>query len=246
MFNLDTQIFLRDLIFPAVVAVLAAYFSYRGSYKLNENNQKKEERLRTIDLIDRMNLDLEKLTSVLDILKEDAEKLRFFSLANTRIARDLIVKLRGYFYSITLFKEDKLRKQIIETVDVVDSLINEMDIIETHILNERNKSDAKREELEKTYREIKIRLLEQDYYIDSAKGFIAKSIAGTKRSDKKPEIIKSIIDDLLNELKTSQDRVANLDAEYEKKRSFVVVKILDAQSKIRDLSNELTDQRIEI
>ena len=93
MFNFDTQTVLRDLLFPAGVAVLAAFFSYKGSYKLNENKQKEEERLRTIDLIDRMLLDLEKLTSVLDILKEDAEKLRFFSLANTRIARDLITKL---------------------------------------------------------------------------------------------------------------------------------------------------------
>jgi len=137
-----------------------------------------------------------------------------------------------------------LRKQIIESIDVIDTLINEMDVIETHILNERNKSEAKREELDKTYREIKIKLLEQDYYIDASKGLSPKSITGNnKKPDKKAEIIKLIIDDLLNELKLSQDRVLNLDAEYEKKRSFVVIKILDAKTKIRNLTTELEDQR---
>lgn len=247
MFNLDTQSFIKDFIFPAIVAILASLFSYFGSFKLNEKNRNEEKRISTIDLIDRMLLDLEKLNSILESLKEDAEKLRYFSLINTKIAKDLIGRFRGYFYSITLFKDDKLRKQIIEGVDIIDSLINDMDLIENHIVNERGKSESKRDELEKAFTEIKIRLLEQNYFIDVSDGSRAKKIgAKGNRVDKKSEVIRSILEDLVSSLKASQERVNFLDSEYEKKRSFMVVKILDAQTKLRELISELGDQKLEL
>lgn len=239
----------KDLVFPGVVAVLAAFFSYFGTYRLNKQTQEEDKRLKTIDLIDYLLIDFNKLITTLEKLKEDTEKYNFFLLANIEIAKSIVYKLKAQTEKVILFSEDNLRRQILENVDFVSSIVEEMDVMERYPVNEASKLEYTRSERLRELRNIRLKLLEMGYYIDASdnskiKYFDEKERKKNKSAkDTRLETIEKILLDLVSDINSSEQNLNKIRVDNEKKRSFLVIRILDIQTKLREINILLNDNR---
>lgn len=243
----------RDLVFPGVVAVLAAFFSYLGTYKLNKKTQEEDKRLKTIDLIDYLLIDFNKLIAILEKLKEDAEKYSFFLLANIEIAKSIVSKLKAQTEKVILFSEDNLRRQVIENVDSVSSIIEEMDVMERYPVNEASKLEYTRGERLKELRQIRLKLLEIGYYIDVDDNSKPKYLDEKRKitpkktlKDIRLETVDKILLTLVSDINSSEQNLSKINADNEKNRSFLVIRILDIQTKLREINSSLNDRRNEL
>ncbi len=245
--------FIKDFIFPGIIAVIASVSSYFATYKLHKNVSEDDKKLKTIDLIDYLVIDLNKLIQLLDKLKEDAEKYNFFLLTNIEIAKTITSKLKSQTEKVILFSDDNFRRQIIENIDTASSIVEEMDIMEKNPVNEANRLQYTRSETLKELRKIRLKLLEMGFYIDVDDNSLPKRLDGkekaiTKKKGKDIELetVNKILLDLVSNLKDSEDNLQRITNENEKKRSFLVIRILDIQTKLREISSQLTIKRSQL
>lgn len=197
-----------------------------------------------LDLIDQLLIDIDKLDSTLEKLKDDAKKYKIFLLANTRLAQAIVGRVYDRLNDITKIQDDKLRRQIFQTIDATDSLVNEIDSIESYLLGERNKSEAIKNELQKSLVDTKLKLLEQGYFIDQSDGYKVKRIGENQESnDPRPQIIRFILEDMVSRLSVSEENVSRLDTEYKEKRQFALVEILSTQAKLKELASNLNEAK---
>ena len=238
---------INSLLFPAIVSVLAVISSYYATYRINNISQKEDKRLKTIDFVDYLLIDLNKLIQVLEKLKDDAEKYNFFLLTNIEIAKNIINKLKSQTDKVILFEDDSLRRGIIELIDNAGTIALEMETMEQYPVNEFNKLEYTRSERLKELRGIRLQLLELGYYIDVNDNSKTHRIDGKKvKKDLALETVDKILLDLVSDLSNSEQNLNKIKAENEKKRSFLIIRILDTQTKLRELNTTLTDKKADL
>lgn len=241
--------FAKDFIYPAIIAALTSFLTYKAAYSVSEKSLKNENILKSRDLTDSLKIEINKLVFFLETLKEDLDRYGYFALQNTKIALNSIQKLKVLNDKVTLFDDEALRLEVIEKTETVSSLIEEIEIMENILVNEDGKLRGKIAEAEKEYRLIRVNLLTQGIYVDAQdnkpKYILQKIRKSSKRTIKQEpglEAAEKIIRDLVSEIDSTQ--LDTLRANYEKKRSLLVVRILDVQTKLRELVKNLESARV--
>ena len=241
-----------NLLYPALIAVLAALFSFWGSYLLNKHNSNEEKRLRTIDLVDFLIIQFNNLLVVLDKLTKDAETLNYFAFANINIGLPIINKLKNKSDQVILFESDKLRKQLVEVIDEASSAIEEINAIEHYPISERDKAESIKAERLREFRNISVELLKSGVYINRENKYKPEylpgisNLKGAKNQTKLEKAVENLLTDLVADMNASDLKINTINSQNEKLRSFLVIRMLDIQTKIRELNNQLSDLKVTI
>ncbi len=230
----NTDPLVSSLIYPAVVAVLSALLSFLATYLIAKNSKDKELKDQKTTLIDNLILRLNKLVAIFDALNSDIETRNLFAITTISKGQKIIGSLNGYLWSVHLLEDTQLRTQIVEAVDNADELLNEINSLENYPYSEEFKAEGKRNEINKEFRDLKIRLLQEEIIFDE--NLKAKYVDGVK--DQHPEKLKTIdliITELANALANANDKIKNIVDGNEKKRPLLATKIVDQKTKVRDL-----------
>lgn len=238
--NFIVKLLNSQLLLAAITALFTSLASYFATFKLTKKEREENRSLKKTDLIESLTIELSKLLQIFEKLKEDVEKYNYFSLRNTQIAQTSIARLKILNEQIILFEDDSLRKNIIEVTDLAFSLIEEINLMENFQVNEENKLRDITKEAEKEYRLLRLNLLPQNIIIQDRKAkYIMTPTNKSKKTDDKLSTIESIFNELLSEI--DQTRLNSIKTENERKRSLLVVRILDTQTKIRDLISYINE-----
>lgn len=238
--NFIVKLLNSQLLLAAITALFTSLASYFATFKLTKKEREENRSLKKTDLIESLTIELSKLLQIFEKLKEDVEKYNYFSLRNTQIAQTSIARLKILNEQIILFEDDSLRKNIIEVTDLAFSLIEEINLMENFQVNEENKLRDITKEAEKDYRLLRLNLLPQNIIIQDRKAkYIMTPTNKSKKTDDKLSTIESIFNELLSEI--DQTRLNSIKTENERKRSLLVVRILDTQTKIRDLISYINE-----
>ncbi len=231
---------LSDFLFPALVAVLAAYFSYKATYIHSRKSKNAETLEQTITLIDNLILQFNKLLSVFDTLNSDIGSLSYFSLVNISKGQKINNILNGYTWNTYLISESQLRIQVLEAVDGVTTLINEINGLENYPLSEQDKAENLRNELNREFRNFRLGLLSQDVILSKKlkPEYAQKHIKGNS-GDKKLKSIKVIVDEFVGELGKINGNITEMSKGNEKRRLLLSTRIVDQKTKISSLIIEL-------
>lgn len=242
---------IQFLFFPTAVAmlsvVLTAFLSYFITYKLNQSKQNNDRRLNTIDLIDKLLIEINRLISLFDKLREDVVNFNYYSLKNIQIANSVSWKLKSLSDSIILLP-DKLRRSVLEMIDSATALIDEIDGLERYPINEFTELKNKKNQTDKEYRDFSLKLIELGIF-EKQMGdkWEARYFDNEKKNlqnDDKLKVVESIRADLLKVIKEDQDKLFSITKDNEKRRGYLMTRIVDIQTRFREIGNNLTDTRL--
>ncbi len=243
--------------FPLVVSIVGviatAFFSYLSTYLLNKKTQTEEKRAKTIDLIDRLILETNKFTIMLNKLSDDLETLRYFSIKNLDILLPISWKLRTLSDNAVLFSDD-LRRKVIETVDLSTLLVDEINNLERYPVKEYTDHLIRQAELEKEYRAFNSDLLGMGIWIkfNEAKNTYEPTYTNPSdekkqgKRDKTLEAAGKINADFKRTLDNSQSKLNAINADTANKRTLLNTRLLGALTKLDNLGNDLTDYKISL
>lgn len=255
--KIDPEI-LKDLVYPAVVAILAAVFSYIATYKLKNKDLQEDKRLKRIDLIDKLQIEITKLLSSFDKLNDDAEKKNFFVIATIQNTKPTIDKLKDLSEDITLFSDDKLRQNILENIDIAATLIGEIETLEMNPVLGYQELERITKEREAEYRSFAMKLLDMGIYFDNNLNsfqYIDNATSDKKgkkvklkpvAQDNKLQTTQNILMNLVKDINDSQTKLNQLNQENQNKRSYFAIRILNSQTKLRELLNLLSEVRSDL
>lgn len=245
------QQFLWFPLFISVIGVIfTAFASYFWTNKLNKNSMDREKRIRTIDLTDKLLIEINKLLLQLVKLGEDVKELRYFNLKNVELASSIGWKLKSLTDSVTLY-EDTLRRKIIEQIDTATSLVDEIDKLERYPLNEYTELKNKKIATDREYRELSLKFLKMGIFVDQVNNnYEVRYINGTGKfkgkttqNDKVLKTAESIRQDLNRVIKEDNDSLNTILTNNSTKRNFLAISLSDAQKALRELVKDLNDER---
>jgi len=244
--DIRSQILLTVILAP----VAAAFFSFLSTLLVSWLSRRNERRLKTVDYIDNLLLGLNNLTKSFEKLKEDVERSGIFFLKNTNIVVNIINKLTLNSRNVILLQNLDLKRKILEIIDLSSSLINEIESLERYPLGEHSKLEQKVKERLDELKNLRIKLLDIGIYFDPTdqnkpKYFDPKLEKKAKKDGahkKQLEIIDKIYLDILD-IRKDEERLKQLNAENEKRRSHFIIRILDLQTKYRGLITDLNKTR---
>lgn len=231
------KVTLTDLIYPAIVAILASILSYMATLKSSNVAKDKERNDQIRNLLDNLTIQFTKLTSVFDSLSSDIENLSYFSLTNIQKGLKIMDSLNTYVWSTYLFEDSKLRIQVIETVDNASSLINEINGLENYPLSELQKAEEKRSEINKEYRQLRADLLKEGIVFKgkNLEATYSKSRDSKGKDKDKLKTANDILNEYLGELRKADTHINDLTVRNEKRRPLLATRIVDQKTRIRDL-----------
>ena len=234
------------LIYPAIVAVVSALFSFFGSYRLQRNEKERENKSLKQDFIEKIVISLERLNVVLSKLSDDPMKLNYFSLQNIATAKPILQRLQTHTEDkLSLFQDQQFRSNVLNTIDEVTSIIEEIESKELNPVNKYTEHQNIVKETVAEYNAFKIKLLEMGFSLDGNNE--PQNIEPTATTDyannQKLFQIKSIIQTFIKKISDSQIQLDGINNQAKELRSFLAVKLLNAQSKVKDLTVDLNQKK---
>lgn len=234
------------LITVILAPVAAAISSFLGTMLINHLSNKKYKRTYKKDYIETLLLNLNDLLQALDRLRNDAEKSGIFWLTSIGYARTVIEKLRNKVESVIVLSEEGLKRNVVELIDNTGSLIEEIQLMEQFPVSEQGKLKEKIEQRINDFRRVKVQFLSQGIYFDKndlskPKYFDKKLMEKIKKDSpekKRLEIIENEFLDI-SDISKEDEKLKEVNKENEKRRSYFVIRILDIQTKIRELIRNL-------
>lgn len=243
--------YFQYLILPSVVGVitviLTAFLSYFATYKLNQSQKENDKRLNTIDLIDKLLTEINRLSNIFDKLREDVVNLNYFSLKNTQIGNSISWKLKTLSDNIILLP-DKLRRSSLDVIDTSTALIDEIDGLERYPVNEYTELKSKQLLTDKEYRDFSLKLLDLNIYEKKiGDKFEARYFDDENKNlqnDKKLFVAEAVRADLLSVIRKDEDKLKNINKDIEKRRGYLMIRIVDIQTRLRETVNDLNDTKL--
>lgn len=239
---------LKSSIWTTVIwaPVAAAIFSFLGTMLINWLSQRNYKRTYKKDFIETLLLNLNDLLQALDRLRNDAEKSGLFWLTNTGYARTVVDKLRNKVENVIVLSEEGLKRNVVELIDNTGSLIEEIELMERFPVSEQGKLKEKIEQRINDFRKVKVEFLSQGIYFDKTdlskpKYFDKKLMDKTKKDGperKRLEVIENEFLDI-SDISKEDEQLQKVNKDNEKRRQFFVIRILDIQTKIRELVSNL-------
>ncbi len=240
--------------FPLIVAVITvvttAGFSYLVTYCLNKKSVENDKMAKTIDLIDKLLLEINKLNQIIEKLKDDVETLKYFSLKNIQVANNIGWKLRSFMDSVTLLTGE-LRRAIVSTIDSATFWIDEVDALERFPVSEYVDLKNKKLQTDKEYRDLSLELLKSGIFVDEIGNgkFEVRYISQEGKNlinDKTLKTAEMIRQDLIRVIDENRLRLDSINNDTTSKRNFLLLRLYSIQSSLSDIAELLSNKRIEL
>lgn len=235
------------LIYPATVAVVSALFSFFGSYRLQKNEKENERLTLKQDFIERMTILLDRLNLILEKLSDDPTKYNYFSLQTIATIKPLLLRLQSATEEkLALFSEQSFRSDVLNTLDEVTTTIEEIESEESNPVRKFSEHQAIEKETIAEYSAFRIKLLELGFYLDVNND--PQDIDVTTPQDyanaQKKNQIKAIVQGFITKINNSRAELDKINEKTREHRAFLAVKLLHAQSKVKDLIGDLNKRKL--
>lgn len=231
------------LLYPAIIAILTTIAAYYGSYKLKHWEISKQNSVKRKDFIDKMLLALERLNNQLTKLFDDPSKHNYYSLQNIAATKPILRRMQAISdEKLSLFSDDNtLRGKVLDVLDSANTIIEELDSLENIPLNNFNDHQSVSKKTFTEFWDLKLRcLLEADIYLDDKNE--PQYIGSSKANQEKLNQIKKLVQNLDYTIKNSQEQLNIITQTTQNRRSFLAVKILATQTKVKDLITDLNNK----
>lgn len=245
----------RDLYYPAVVAVLASIMSFLATYIISKQTASTEKKSKRTNTLDNLISDFSLLNEIIDKLKIDAEEKPYYMLKNIIAGQTTIIHLRAMISDIVVFSDVDIRREIIEIIENASALFNDLFSIEKYELDQRIELKKENRDATKELRALKMKCLKDDIIIDNStppkvthlKLNDSNLTASEKTKIKnKIEVIENIIGNLVNENTEDNNIFGQLLKNDERKRISFNIRLLDIQTKIREINHKLQTDRTKL
>jgi len=247
--NLQEYLWL-PLIVSVIGVIATAFFSYLVTNIFNKNKQKEEKRIKRIDLIDRLLLEINKLNIILEKLRDDLEGLHYFSIKNLNIGKPIGWKLKTLSDDAILLP-DTLRRETIDVIDVSTSLIDEMDNLERVPVGEYTEHINRKNEIEKEYRTFNCNLLAMGIWFkfNEIRNVLEPKYTSVNRNlrnknvfnDEQLKAADKINNDFNRALNESKTKLDAINANTVNSRGLLNTRLLGILTQLNNLTNNLDD-----
>ena len=231
---------LKDLIFPAFVAILASYGSYLATYNSNKKSLSQEKQLHKFYFVDKLLTQINKFVVITEILREDNTTLKYFSFTNIYLAREIADKLKEYESEVYILTNLELRGKIIDSVESVKKLVEEMNFLEKIVIDDRSKFEQQIKDTTEEINKLDLKNLELDILLQSS----TKNKNGILENKKKiTDNIKTTFINGLNEKNKKLDQTVK---DIERRRMIITTQLIDVKRELKDLAKILDKTKIEL
>lgn len=230
---------LNQIVSPVGLAFLGAYLTFfitRITDRKREDAILNRQRTAYIDLFI---LQIEKIIATLEAMIIDLDERGYYSYKNIWAMSDALNLLQRKIEDVIIFSNENLRSNIITTIDSVITVNTDIRLVEDLQSDERKKHTTLQDNLNRDLYNTKVQLLRIGIFFE---GIIPKKI-NNKVDDELITAAHSLVVDLQNRLTESVNKVTD-NANYSKdKRTVLSTRILDAQAKLRQLLDELENEK---
>lgn len=234
MADVNYYSFIKDFVSPASLLLFAL------TYILNRHNDNKRHQEETdtkkISLIDTLSIGLNRIDNLFESLKVDAEKNNFFTYRNILNARPIVERIQKVSNDIIIFSDDEFRKEVLEIIDLLTSLIDDVNDLENYATSESNKYKESEQKYLDGLQNLRMRFLQQGIEIDDSLNPKYLKSKGFK-NDTTLQTAKKIVGITQAQFQVAQNEIENANKFCKDKRVFYAMRILDAQAKLRDLND---------
>src|SRR4051812_15330671 len=98
----------QSLIFPAIVATIAALLSYYGARESGQITEREATRKSRLNYIQLMLIEINKLNNTLDKLKDDLTRSSYFALDHVYSAQPAIDKVKRLMNDVLVLNDDEM------------------------------------------------------------------------------------------------------------------------------------------
>jgi len=206
--------------------------------------KKSEIRNKRLSFIDLFNLEVNKLSSTLDSLIVDLDDKTYFAYKNINNASSTFPILQRMTEEVVVFSSDDLRQQIISTVDLASTLINDIRVLEDFFNAKKGEYSNIEAEARKEMQDLKIQLLKMDIVLDENNK--PTPLGGGSSKQEKIDYAARLISEI-NAALSSAKNILDINTNFSKeKRAILVARILDVKAKLRELLTTMENLRIEL
>ncbi len=206
--------------------------------------KKSEIRNKRLSFIDLFNLEVNKLSSALDSLIVDLDDKTYFAYKNINNASSTFPILQRMTEEVVVFSSDDLRQQIISTVDLASTLINDIRVLEDFFNAKKGEYSNIEAEARKEMQDLKIQLLKMDIVLDENNK--PTPLGGGSSKQEKIDYAARLISEI-NAALSSAKNILDINTNFSKeKRAILVARILDVKAKLRELLTTMENLRIEL
>ncbi len=206
--------------------------------------KKSELRNKRLSFIDLFNLEVSKLSSTFDSLIVDLDEKTYYAYKNINNASSTFPVLQRMTEEVVIFSSDNLRQQIISTVDLASTLVNDIRILEDFFNAKNGEYSNIEAEARKEMQLLKIELLKMDIISDKDKKL--KTLDINKPNQEKIDYSGRLIGDIDVALSSAKN-ILDFNTNFSKdKRAILVTRILDVKAKLRELLTTMENLRIEL
>lgn len=240
----DTEIYnlLKDFLTPILLAIFGFYFTYLLNKKTDKEKQDEQDKKRITNLFDTFILGLDKIDTVFESLKLDAEKKTYFDYNNISVAKPTLYRLQSISSEVALATNDKLRRDVLKNVDALTSVIEDVDNLEGYLGRKEQEFEQESEMLLEKLRQMRLDLLKQDIELDEKTQpiFVGN---GKKPNDTKLAAVRKLYDTLNSKYLQAEKKRDDSRQFCKDKRVFYAMRIIDVQTNLRELRTKLVDER---
>lgn len=226
---------------PFIVAILGAFASF---YWTRSNDIKKEsERIKNerVAYIDLFILQINKIIKSLETLIGDLDEKKYFSYKNINNISGVIDLLSKKISDVIIFSNDKFRQQIITTIDNIITLNTDLRIIEDLQGNYNNEHKNNIEKFINSMYQLKIELLKIGYKLDANN--LPAHIENPDANANSILVIRELTVELESRRTKSFSDLLDNNKFLQEKRTVLCTRILDSQSKLKELASELNHEK---
>lgn len=252
-FFMNTQqieFFQQYLLFPSVVALLASVISgiasYKATYKLNKSTKEEEQKIKLLNLVDKLLIEVNRLIPLFEKLRTDFDKDNFYSFRNIELISSARWRLVNLNNDVILFNDD-LRTQILEDTDTISILVDELKALEDNPMQGYAELKNKLDDAIKNDRAFRLELLSMGIYLGSdnqgnlVPQYIGKKVNKNKTSklDDRLQTVEEMRQTLISGVLEAQKQLDSTNADVARKRDRLVARIIDAQNRFKELQKTL-------
>ncbi len=246
----ETGILIKYLIFPIVVSLLAVLASFFATYVQKRRFKSSEIKSKTTNIYDNLIIDLGTLIELFEKLKTDNEERGMYYIKNINLGVDSVKHIRTYIDDIYLFNDETLRRRLIECIDSTSTIFTDILGLEKFAIDRQDTYLQSYKESRKELRSIQMKIIKQDLKLNE-NGYATSDLLSDFSLDIKTrtkllstiESINKILQDVHDEFNAKETETNRQIAQDEKRRLSFNFRLLDTQTKIREVLFQLTNER---
>ncbi len=227
---------LTDLASPLGIALLTLIASSLYSVMQQRSKDKNEK----ISVLDNLIITFNNADEKLEKLKTDATT-NMFNFRNITPAERVLNRLQDLSYKTEVFSDSALRREILEYTDSYVSLIEDIRGLETYANGQFNKFNSLKEQSLNDLRSLKLEGVKMGYTLDNDSQF--KSLKEEKKFIKEEQALTGVYNDLNGKFVEARNELDTANQFSKDTRVHLAIRIVDTQTKLRELNHKLQETR---